>query len=442
MAEQKQNRNLRPISGWGRATTVLADEHFGEDLSRITGEASLTRGLGRSYGDASLPAGEGGRVANSTLANRILDFDETSGRIRVEAGFTLSDLNRLFLPRGYFTPVSPGTQFVTTGGMVASDVHGKGHHRHGTFGDHVQHLRMGLADGAIVDCSAEERRDLFLATLGGMGLTGHILEVTFRLRQVPSPWIWQEVRATGDLETLLRELERAADWPYTVGWMDCLSGRGARGGTVLIRGRWAETDEAPAEPPRPRRPVSVPFDAPNWLLSRSAARLNNWHYRRSNRDSTGIVDPQRFFYPLDRLLQWNRIYGKRGFIQYQNVLPRDEVGPFFEHLGRLGTPPFLCVIKDFGEQGRGLLSFPTPGVTLALDFPIDRASIQQLVDHMNAFTIKAGGRVYLSKDAFTRPEHFREMEPRLERWNEVRRRWDPQQRLRSALSVRLLGDRP
>jgi FAD/FMN-containing dehydrogenase len=417
----------------------MADERRSEDLAAVTRDAVLTRGLGRSYGDASLPAVSGARVANSTLAERVLGFDESTGVLQAEAGISLLRLNQLFLGRGWFVPVTPGTQFVTLGGMVASDVHGKGHHRYGSFGTHVERLVMRTAAGRVLECANDREGDLFRATLGGMGLTGHVLEVAFRMRRVPSPWIFQQVRRFDDLERLLAALgESGEQWPYTVGWMDCLS-TSPSGRAVLMRGRWAQPEQAPPEPPKARPRIAVPFSAPGWLLNRLSARLNNWNYLRSNREGEGVVDPEAFFYPLDWIGGWNLLYGRRGFTQYQNVLPGEDVPRFFEHLHEFGTPPFLCVIKDFGGEGKGMISFPRPGVTLALDFPIDRRT-PELIHHLNRFTIESGGRVYLSKDAFTTAEQFREMEPRLPAWNAVRRSWDPENRLRSALSVRLLGD--
>lgn len=439
-ARESRPRHLATLTGWGRSHVVLAEERRSEDLEAVTRDVVLTRGLGRSYGDASLPTVEGARVANSTLADRLIGFDAASGVLRAEAGVSLLRLNQVFLPRGWFVPVTPGTQFVTVGGMAASDVHGKGHHRHGSFGEHVERLLLRTADGRVVECSDEREGELFRATLGGMGLTGHVLEVDFRMRRIPSPWIWERVERLAGLDELLAGLDASGErWPYSVGWMDCLTSTSPLGRCVLVSGRWARQDEAPPDPPRPHPRVTVPFAAPGWLLNRLTARINNWNYWRANREREGIVHPETFFYPLDRISHWNRLYGRRGFTQYQNVIPREAVRAFFEHLARSGPPPFLCVVKNFGPEGKGMISFPRPGITLALDFPIGPGTVR-LVEHLNAFTAEAGGRVYLSKDAFSTAEQYRAMDPRLPAWNAVRRRWDPDNRLRSALSVRVLGD--
>jgi FAD/FMN-containing dehydrogenase len=387
-------------------------------------------------------------VAGSRLADRILAFDETTGVLRAEAGLSLFDLNRVFLPRGFFDPVAPGTQFITLGGMVAADVHGKSHHRGGSFGNHVRSLRMRVADGRIVECSREVEPDLFRATIGGMGLTGHILEVECRLLRVPSPWIYAESERVRDIDRFIDALKEAGPrWPYTVGWIDCLS-RGSRMGRgILNRGRWAERAEAPAGRPPPRRRPSVPFVLPGWVIDRWSVRTFNALFYRTHvpRVRRRIVDPESFFYPLDVVRHWNRLYGPRGFTQYQCVLPesagRGAARRFLELLTRRGGASMLCVIKDCGPEGIGLLSFPKAGTSIALDLPI-RDDTQAVVDALNELVIAEGGRVYLAKDALTRAAHYRAMEPRLDAFQAVRRKWDPEGKLRSAQSVRVMGDEP
>jgi FAD/FMN-containing dehydrogenase len=419
-----------------------------EDLEALTRDAVLCRGLGRSYGDSSLPPPSHPVVAATPLADRILSFDAESGLLRAEAGLSLREINRIFLPRGFFDPVAPGTQFITLGGMVAADVHGKTHHRGGSFGNHVTKLKMRVADGRIVECSRELNADLFRATLGGMGLTGHILEVECRLARVPSAWLYVESERLADVDAFIDALkESGRRWPYTVGWIDCLS-RGRRMGRgILSRGRWAEPAEAPAHPPLPRRRPSVPIVLPGWVINRwSVLAFNTFYYwKHLPRVRRGIAHPESFFYPLDAIGHWNRLYGPRGFTQYQCVLPdsagRGAARRFLELLTSRGGASMLCVIKDCGEEGLGLLSFPRRGISIALDIPI-RDDTPALVDALNERVIAEGGRVYLAKDQFTRPESYRAMEPRLAEWTRIRRRWDPEGRLRSAQSVRLLGDRP
>jgi FAD/FMN-containing dehydrogenase len=433
------------LRGWG-GIGVPATERRSEDLVALTKDAVLCRGLGRSYGDSSLPPPSRPTAANTTLADRILSFDEASGVLRAEAGLTVLELNRLFVPRGFFVPVSPGTQFVTLGGMVAADVHGANHHMDGCFGAHVTALRMRVADGRLVECGPDREVDLFLATVGGMGLTGHILEVAFRMKRIPSPWLLVETERMKDVDAFMDGLKAAArDWPWTKGWIDCLKGGDHLGRGVLFRARWAEPHEAPKSPPRTRPRPGVPFVVPFSLVTPLTVRIFNSLYYHLPRRARGIEHPESFFYPLDIVLDWNRLYGPRGFTQYQCVLPAAN-GPqaarrFLERLTRRGGASMLCVIKDCGPEGAGLLSFPKAGISIALDIAITDAT-QALVDALNEEVIAEGGRVYLAKDAFTRAAHFRAMEPRLDRFLAVRRKWDPEGRIRSAQSVRLLGDTP
>lgn len=437
---------MSTLAGWGRLPEP-GTEVLDEDLERLTRGAALSRGLGRSYGDSSLPAHPGDKVAATRLANRILSFDPVTGVIRTEAGLSLVNLIRLMLPRGWFPPVVPGTKFVTIGGMVASDVHGKNHHREGCFGAHVRSMRLRLADDSLVDCSPTQHADLFYGTIGGMGLLGHILEVEFVLHRIPSQWIWMERERVHDIDAYLSSLSRAAQvWPMTMGWIDCVHRGASMGRGVLMAGRWATPDEAGAGAPPVKTDKVVPFEFPNWALNPLTVGLFNttyyWsHVRRVVRKR---VAPDPFFHPLDSVLEWNKGYGPRGFTQYQCVVPRAAGAPavreFMDRLTKLGAASPLCVIKDCGPEGKGVLSFPLEGTSIAVDIPVTR-DIQRIVDGLNEFLISTGGRIYLTKDRFTRPDHFRAMEPRLPAFEALRDRWDPARRLRSAQSRRLFGDK-
>ena len=434
------------VRSWGnaeRTATVLR----GEDLGRLSKQATLARGLGRSYGDSSLPALAGAAVLETPLGDRILSFDRVSGRIRAEAGLSLFELNRLYLRRGYFSPVSPGTQFVTLGGMVASDVHGKMSHAVGCFGSHhVLGISIRVPDGRLINCGPEQEPELFWATVGGMGLTGHITEVEFELEKLPTPWIYGKSQRIDNIDHFIESLTRGSqEWPHGVGWIDCLSTGKNMGRGILELGRWATPSETNGRLLPCTRRVSVPFNLPSVSLNSASVRAFNflYYWRHWRRQRVGLRHPDAFFYPLDAILHWNRIYGSRGFTQYQCVLPHSAGAhacrEFLERLTKLGGASFLCVIKDCGEQGRGLLSFPLPGISIALDIPI-RTNTQRLVDELNEVVIGLGGRIYLSKDTFTRPEHFRQMEgERLERFVEVKRRWDPNNKIRSAQGDRLFG---
>lgn len=435
------------LSGWGRLEKP-GREILTEDLASVARDAPLSRGLGRSYGDSSLPPPSRPWVVGTRLADRLLGFDPQTGLLHAEAGLSLGALSHLFWPRGWSSPVLTGTQFVTLGGMVAADVHGKNHHVDGTIGAHVERLRLLTAGGRTLWCSRREEPELFRATLGGMGLTGHVLEVVLRLQKIPSPWIWSESERVGSLGELLAGLKRAAQaWPLTMAWIDCLASGSAMGRGILYKGRWAEPAEVPAHPPGVRRRWVVPFVFPSWVLNRLSLRVFNFavyhsHWRRKKQ---GIMPPEPFFHPLDTLEHWNRAYGRRGFSQYQCVIPAERgieaVEEFLRLFRETGGVSFLSVVKDCGAEGEGMLSFPRPGTTIALDVPV-RPGMQELVDRLNEHVVAVGGRVYLAKDAFTRPEHYRAMEPRLEEWLKVRRKWDPEQKLSSAQAVRILGDEP
>jgi FAD/FMN-containing dehydrogenase len=433
------------LAGWG-GLSVPGREVRSEHLAEVARGRVLTRGLGRSYGDSALPPPGVTTVAGSVRADRILAFDPAGARLRAEAGLALGDLAWTLLPRGLFPPVVPGTQFVTLGGMVAADVHGKNHHVDGTIGRHVTALRLLTAAGEIVECSRERLPDLFHATVGGMGLTGHLLEVELALARIPSPWILQETRRVAHLDESLAALaESAREWPFTVCWLDALATGRALGRGVLIRGRWAAAAEAPAAAPVPLGGPAVPFHLPGFALNDLTVRLFNAIYRASfpARLRRGVVHPQKFFWPLDAVRHWNRIYGARGFTQFQCVLPERErpgaVRRFLSEAARRGGASFLCVLKDCGAEGEGLLSFPCPGVSVALDLPMRRGT-RALVEELADAVLAEGGRIYLAKDAFVRADQFRAMEPRLESFARARDRWDPERRLRSAQSVRLLGD--
>lgn len=445
LARAEPQAAVPQLEGWGRIPAP-GRETLTEDLARTTQGAVLSRGLGRSYGDSSLPANAADKVVGTRFANRILAFDEATGVLRAEAGFSLVELNRLFIPRGFFSPVTPGTQYVTLGGMVASDVHGKNHHVEGCFGNHVKSLRMRLADDSIVDCSPTELPDLFWGTVGGMGLLGHILEVEFTMHRIASPWIWMESQRVPNIDAFLGALSQSAPaWPMTMGWIDCLNRGRSMGRGILMAGRWAEPGEAPPAPPKVAKKKTFPIDLPNFALNNVTASLFNtaYYWKHVRKEWKGVVGPDPFFYPLDAILQWNRGYGSRGFTQYQCVLPRaggpEMVRDFMLLLTKLGGASPLCVIKDCGPEGQGVLSFPLEGTSIAIDMAVS-PGLQQIIDSLNEFVIAAKGRMYLTKDRFTRAEHFRAMEPRLPRFLELREKWDPKRRLRSAQSVRLFGD--
>ena len=435
----------RDLSGWGQHPVVRGVELLSENLPEITRGAILSRGLGRAYGDAALPPEDAPRhVAGSRLADRVLGFDPETGLLRAEAGLSLAELNRVFLPRGWASPVSTGTAQVTLGGMVASDVHGRNHHEAGCFGEHVRALLLQVADGRVLEVSADREPALFHGCFGGMGLLGHVLEVELQMMRVPSPWLWSESGRLGSLDELLPALlEERLRWPYTVAWLDCTSRGKALGRGILMTGRWATAAEAPdRELPRPFS-VGMPIRVPSGVVNRHLLRLMNaaWYRQHPARRRVGIASPESFFYPLDKVADWHRVFGRRGFTQYQCVIPAEVpiYREFLKRFQREGGSSFVTILKDCGAAGRGPLSFPQPGASLALDVPIEVERTRRLVDSLNDFVVENGGRIYLAKDAFTTPQHFRRMYPRLPEFEALRREWDPEGRISSAQSRRLLG---
>jgi decaprenylphospho-beta-D-ribofuranose 2-oxidase len=406
----------------------------------------LPRGLGRAYGDAALNS-EGGVILMERL-DRFLAFDEATGVVRCEAGVSLAELIATFLPRGWFLPVTPGTKFCTIGACVACDVHGKNHHHDGSIGNFVQAVTLLLPSGETVRCSREENAELFYATIGGMGLTGITLEVELQLKRVNTAWIVVDYVRTRDLDETLRTFhERDEHYLYSVAWMDCVAQAKGFGRGVLMFGKHAEADHLPAARrqhpftiPR-KRDKTLPIDLPDFALNPlSLKALNNLYYAFHPRREGVLVDYNTFFYPLDSILQWNRAYGKRGFVQWQCVLPYERgienLTRILETVQRQRTYPFLSVLKRMGKSSGGILSFPMPGYTIALDFPV-RNGLFEVLNALDRIVIDAGGRLYLAKDARMSPETFHASYPQLPRWQAVKARVDPKGLLQSDLARRL-----
>jgi FAD/FMN-containing dehydrogenase len=422
------------LGAWPHELRPLA-EHGGRTLPLAPGSHGLAYGMGRSYGDVCL--NPGGTLWPTTGLDRFLAFDKVRGLLTCEAGVLLRDIQRLFIPRGWMLAVTPGTQMVTVGGAIANDVHGKNHHVRGSFGDHVTHLRLLRTDGTVVECGPDARADWFAATVGGLGLTGVIAEATLQLVQVAGPWLDVESLPYESLEEFFTLSDASeADWEYTVSWVDCMAGERARG--IFMRGNMSASAGGQVPPDRAR---TVPFALPLSLVNRYSVRPFNWAYYHRNRQRTGRqrVHYVPFFYPLDNLLEWNRIYGRPGFYQYQCVLPR-AVGlagtqSLLREIAASGEGSFLAVLKTFGERAAcGMLSFPRPGVTLALDFPNHGAATQRLFDRLDAVVRETGGRIYPAKDARMPRDLFESGYPRLAEFLSFR---DPG--IRSAFAQRVMG---
>jgi len=442
---------IMQLSGWGRlnpeSCRVYRPERLrdcGAVLADPASETLIARGLGRSYGDAAV--NEDG-VVDMTRLNRMRSFDPVSGILECEAGVTLEEIIEAFLPSGFFLPVTPGTKFVTVGGAIANDVHGKNHHRDGSFGGFVREIELLTASGEVLVCSPESNADVFWATVGGIGLAGCVLSAKLQLTRVPSAYISVDYHRCGNLDAALAAMEeRDGSYPYSVAWVDGLASGKSLGRSVLMHGGPAEPENlegAQADRPyavRTGLKVPVPFDFPGFVLNPwSIQAFNTWFYNRHpNRDSV-IVDYDRFFYPLDGLRQWNRMYGKRGFVQYQATLPLEHaagLAKLLETLSRSRRASFLAVLKRFGEQGPGMLSYPMKGYTLSLDMP-NHGGLMPFLRRLDRMVLDHGGRLYLAKDACMKPETLAAAYPRLEEFRAVKERLDPQHRLNSAMARRL-----
>ena len=438
------------LTGWGRYPITDSDIYRPEKLAEMAtvvcsnGTSLIPRGAGRAYGDAAL--NQDNRVVDVQRLNRILAFDPESGLLRCEAGVTLGEIIEVFLRRGYFPPVVPGTQFVTLGGSVAADVHGKSHHRDSSLATHVTSFDLMLASGEVKRCSREENAELFWATVGGMGLTGVILEVEMRMRRMESAWLDGEIAVAANLDEAIEIFERTErQYGYSLAWIDCAGGRGSLGRSVINLGNVASREalpralrQHPLEVPRKLTPT-VPINLPNFTLSSLGIKTFNSAIYALNRKGPRLFDYQFFFFPLDSIHHWNRIYGKRGFVQYQCVWPLKEsragLIETLEAIAKWGGGSFLTVLKKFGVQD-GMMSFPMPGYTLALDFPVTRG-LMEFLDGLDEMVVKRGGRVYLAKDARMKPEVFRAMYPNLGQWQQVKNAVDPQNRFSSNLARRV-----
>jgi decaprenylphospho-beta-D-ribofuranose 2-oxidase len=406
----------------------------------------IVRGLGRSYGDSAID--DLGAVVVQTELNHIRRFDAETGSLECEAGLTLGEIIDLFLPRGFFPGVTPGTKFVTVGGAIAADVHGKNHHVDGTFSRFVDSFSLLTADGSVQLCSRTRNSHLFWATVGGMGLTGVILIVQLRLVPVPSAYIDMTVERAPDIDSVLEAFE-AEDglMKYSVAWIDCLASGRSLGRSVLMRGKHAEPDAVPRgrrERPyeaRVGRQLNVPFSFPGRALNRLTVAAFNAVYYRTHGSKRSVQPYEGFFYPLDGIGHWNRIYGSRGFIQYQALFPlatsRAGTVELLECVSRSGMGSFLSVFKKTGEQSAGLLSFPTEGHTLAMDLPNTGAPLRDLVQRMDSIVLRHSGRLYLAKDTTMDRETFDAMYPRADEFRALKQQIDPDALFMSRQSRRL-----
>lgn len=433
---------MRAVSSWGRLSSQLHHVIGLNDPARIKDLLSsgphpgLAYGMGRSYGDVCL--NPEGTLWETTGLDHFISFDDRTGRLVCEAGVLLRDIQRLMIPRGWILPVTPGTQMVTVGGAIANDVHGKNHHSQGSFGDHVQGITLIRTNGEVIHCGPDKQPDWFAATVGGLGLTGIMAQAEIQLRRVAGPWLDSETLPYANLDEFFRLADDSeAGWEHTVSWIDCISGGGGRG--LFMRGN--PTDIGPRPEPRGAH-LTMPLVPPVSLINRLSLRPFNMAYYALKKRQAGraIAHYESFFYPLDKLHEWNRIYGPKGFFQYQCVVPRepgqDAVQAMLKEIARARDGSFLAVLKTFGNrQPVGMLSFPRPGATLALDFPNRGKRTHKLFEQLDAIVREAGGRIYLAKDARMPRDLFEAGYPRQHEFLKYR---DPG--ITSGLSRRLMGN--
>lgn len=425
---------MKDYQSWGRYPVVEPKEvknlFWQEDNFDFAAVDStvLPYGNGRSYGDSCLNAN--GALIDTRSLKRFLNFDETTGLLQCEAGVLLSDILEVFVPKGWFLPVTPGTKFITVGGAIANDIHGKNHHKGGTFGCHVTRFELLRSNGQRLICSPSENVELFEATIGGLGLTGLILWAEFRMMPITGPYIAMDrikFRNIAEFFEITNSLED--QYEYTVAWVDCLASGDSLGRGHYMMGNHYTWKPDPAKKWQKKEIATVPLDAPSFALNTlSIKAFNALYYNRQLPKRVHLIQSyEPFFYPLDIVGEWNKLYGSRGFLQYQCVVPcEDGYGPMEEILKRIsrsGEGSFLAVLKKFGDvKSPGMLSFPAPGLTLALDFAFNGEKTLKLLNELDEVVNQSGGRLYPAKDARMRPEDFQRYYPN---WQEFSRYIDP-----------------
>ncbi len=403
------------VSNWGNYPMVEKEVIAEDNLKKIkeyvrTRQQIIARGNGRCYGDASLAE----HIFSTSRLNKFISFDRLNGNIECESGVLLSDILAVVVPQGYFLAVTPGTKYITVGGAIASDVHGKNHHAEGSFSDYVLSFELINSEAEVLTCSREENADLFWATVGGMGLTGIILSAKLQLKNIETSYIRQETIKAKNLDEIFHLFDESESWTYNVAWIDCLQKGENIGRSLMMRGEHALRAEL--SPKLQKNPLALekdhiatlPFYLPGFLLNSLSIRLFNWlYYRKQNTDFRGnIVHYEPFFYPLDVLGEWNKMYGKKGFIQYQMVIPKESgkegMKEILEAIAHSGNGSFLAVLKLFGKQNQQAFnSFPMEGYTLALDFKVNK-KLPALVQALDAIVEKYGGRIYRTKDSMSK----------------------------------------
>ncbi len=406
---------VQDITNWGNFPVVKKEMRSEDSLIKIkefvvNNKEVIARGNGRCYGDASL----GEKIFSTKKLNKFISFDRLNGVIECESGVLLSEVLEVTVPQGYFLYVTPGTKFITIGGAIASDVHGKNHHAEGCFSEYVLEFKLMNEKGEVINCSKTENSELFWATIGGMGLTGIILSAKFKLKNIETAYIRQESIKAENLDQIFKLFDESEDWTYNVAWIDCLQTGKSIGRSIMMRGEHALSAELPQNLKKNplrlnKKPLAtIPFYFPGFVLNNLTVKIFNWLYygKQRNKEIRNFVDYETFFYPLDIVNEWNRIYGKSGFIQYQMVIPKkagkEGMKKILETIAKSGNGSFLAVLKLFGKNNpEAYNSFPFEGYTLALDFKVN-SKLAKLVKDLDEIVEHYNGRIYLTKDSMSR----------------------------------------
>lgn len=415
---------MAEITNWGRYLKVSGEEKRVERIEQLSEYIEKTsrfipRGNGRCYGDSSLQK----EILSTLGLNKFLNFDKEKGLLTCESGVLLKEILKVIVPNGFFLPVTPGTKFITIGGAVAANVHGKNHHKEGAISRYIIEMQIMIEDGSILDCSRSSNSSLFYQTIGGMGLTGIILSVTFELKRIETSYIKTKSIKAANLQQILEYFDKYKDYTYSVAWIDCLAKKENIGRSILMLGEHAKFFDLPEKISSPKKihddkSIVIPPYFPSFALNKYSINIFNWLYynKFSAQEKNQIQHYNSYFYPLDKLSKWNRIYGKQGFVQYQFVLPfmngRENLYNILEKISDAGCGSFLAVLKTFGEREENVssLSFPTSGYTLALDFKVSK-KVFVLLQELDKLVIEYGGKIYLAKDALLSAKTFRIMYP-------------------------------
>jgi decaprenylphospho-beta-D-ribofuranose 2-oxidase len=447
-SKSETDPNMREISNWGNYPRPRVRYFEFDNLDNLhqlvtSMDDIIARGNGGCYGDSALAR----NVISTLRYNKFLNFDTGQGIIHCQSGVILSDLVAIIVEKGWFLPVTPGTKMITVGGAIASDVHGKSQHKTGNFSDHLLEMDIMLADGSIATCSKEQNPELFWTTTGGMGLTGIILHARLQLIPVETAYFKQQSVKAENLDQLMSLFEDSETWPYSVAWIDCITRGEQMGRGIIMRGdhaRISDLTDVQKQSPlalKPKLKLNIPVYFPDFALNSISMKIFNtlYYHKQIPTKVEAIVDYNTFFYPLDSILNWNRIYGKRGFVQYQFILPkensREGVREILQRIVDSGTVSFLAVLKLYGKQN-GYLPFAMEGYSLALDFPIVEG-LFEFLEQLDQIVLGYGGRLYLTKDARMGQEMFMQSYPGVEKFLAKVGDFNAEQKFRSFQSDRI-----